>query len=361
MTASLRIALIAAARHPIAEPFAGGLEAHTWALADGLRRRGHQVSLFAAPGSDPALAATELPLRRIDLSAAARRDVSMPDAEWMDEHHAYLSLMLELMQSTDFDIVHNNSLHHLPVAMARAVRTPQLTTLHTPPTPWLESAVASGPCPVHFAAVSRFTARGWRHVVPHARVIRNGVDLRTWRPGPGGGPLVWFGRLVPEKGPDLAIAAARRAGRPLQLAGPTPDRQFFDRCITPGLGDGIEYLGHLRHAELVDLVGRADAALVTPRWDEPYGLVAAEALACGTPVLGFARGGVPEIVDVDSGVLVPGDAVDQLASVLVARPDLDRRAARRRAERSCSLERMVDGYEHAYRDLADHDAPRLSA
>ena len=357
----MRIALIAAARYPIREPFAGGLEAHTWALADGLRRRGHRVSLFAAPGSDCELEAEELRVRSLELSPAARGDVSMPAADWMLEHHAYLSLMLALMEDVSFDVVHNNSLHHLPVAMARVVRTPQLTTLHTPPTPWLESAITSGPCPVRFVAVSSFTAQRWRHVVPHAGVVRNGVDLDVWRPGPGGGPLVWFGRLVPEKGPDLAIAAARRAGRALQLAGPCPDPDFFARHIEPALGDGIEYLGHLRRHELVELVGNAGAALVTPRWDEPYGLVAAEALACGTPVLGFARGGLPEVVDACSAVLVPGEDVAALAAVLDDRPALDRRAARRRAEQACSLEQMIDGYERTYRELSDRGPARMTA
>ena len=242
----LRIALIASARHPIRQPFAGGLEAQTWVLADGLRRRGHQVALFAAPGSDPALGADLLSVHRLDISPAARRDVSMPDAQWLAEHHAYLSLMLRLMHDGHaYDVVHNNSLHYLPLAMARALNVPVLTTLHTPPTPWLESAILSGPCPATFTAVSARTAAAWRHVVPAATPILNGIDLDVWRPGPGGGPLVWFGRLVPEKGADLAIEAARRADLPLQLVGPVSDPDFFAERIRPHLGDGVDYLGHL--------------------------------------------------------------------------------------------------------------------
>jgi len=348
---SLRIALIAAARYPIREPFAGGLEAHTWALADGLRRRGHHVSLFAAPGSDPRLGATHLPVRQLRVSVAAAADPTMPASAWLAEHHAYLSLMLELMDCTRYDIVHNNSLHHLPVAMARAVATPQVTTLHTPPTPWLESAIASAPCPVRFVAVSRFTAAAWRHVVPQARVVRNGADVASWRPGPGGRTLVWVGRMIAEKGPDLAIAAARQAGVGLRLAGPISDRGFFDHRVAPQLGDGIDYVGHLCHADLTRLVGASSAALVTPRWDEPYGLVAAEALACGTPVLGFARGGLPEVVDRRSATLVAPDDVPSLAAAITRRGQLDRQAARRRAERHCSLPRMIGEYERLYTEL----------
>lgn len=143
MTPPLRIALLASARHPVAEPFAGGLEAHTWMLADGLRERGHQVTLFAGPGSDPKLGAKLLPVHWPALSAAARGDSSMVAPAVMAEHHAYLDVMLSMSdeRGSHYDVLHNNSLHYLPVAMAKASRAPVVTTLHTPPTPWLESAV----------------------------------------------------------------------------------------------------------------------------------------------------------------------------------------------------------------------------
>lgn len=233
----LRIALIASARFPIREPFAGGLEAHTWALARGLIGRGHEVTVFAGAGSDPELGACEFRAARARISSAARADVSMVAETWMEDHHAYLQLLLDLGERAlgRFNVVHNNSLHHLPVAMARLVPIPMVSTLHTPPTPWLESAIQAGSCPVVFTAVSAHTARAWRHAVPAVRIIHNGVDLSRWRPGPGGGPLVWSGRLVPEKGADLAIRAARMAGMPLELAGPVGDRQYFatpsSRCL----------------------------------------------------------------------------------------------------------------------------------
>jgi glycosyltransferase involved in cell wall biosynthesis len=103
---------------------------------------------------------------------------------------------------------------------------------------------------------------------------------------------------------------------------------------------------------LVDVVGRASATLVTPRWDEPYGLVAAESLACGTPVIGFARGGIPEVVNHRCAALVRPDDIRALADAISARRDLDRRAARERAERHCSVGHMIDQYEHLYAELA---------
>ncbi|MBW0093041.1 glycosyltransferase [Pseudonocardia sp. KRD-184] len=348
-----RIALIASARYPIREPFAGGLEAHTWQLASRLRARGHEVTVFGGAGSDPALGVREMtPLP--PLTGHARSDVSMPADWFLAEHHAYLGLMLELSApDAPYDVVHNNSLHYLPVAMGPAVPRPVVTTLHTPPTPWLESAIRlprtqNRP---RFAAVSHTTAGQWRGLVPDVRVVRNGVDTAVWTPGPGGGTPVWSGRIVPEKGPVEAIRAARAAGSGLRLAGPRPDRRWFDAEVAPLLGDGIDYVGHLDHTALARLVGSASVAVVSPCWDEPYGLVVAEALACGTPIAGFARGALPELLGPTCGVLAdPGD-VDGLAAAIPAAARLDRAAVRRRAEDVCSVEAMVRGYEDLYDEL----------
>jgi glycosyltransferase involved in cell wall biosynthesis len=342
-----RIAIIAPSSSAIVEPFSGGLAAHVWSLTNALCERGHDVTLFAAPGSDPRLPIDELALDRLELSDAAQRDISMPEAIAMAEHHAYLSLMLRLSQQSDrWDVIHNHSLHYLPIAMARSVAIPMITTLHTPPTPWLESAIQAGlRPPIRFVAVSRYTADQWAPLVDPITVIANGIDCAQWPLGRGGDSLVWSGRIVPEKAPHLAIHAARAAGFPIVLAGPIGDRAYFADQVRPLLGAGVSYAGHLDQAALSRLVRSSKVLVATPVWDEPYGLVIAEALASGTPVAAFGRGGIPEIVDATCARLAaPGD-VAGLAEAIRHASQLDRRSARRRAERHCSMDLMVDHYE----------------
>ena len=352
----MRICLIASSRFPIREPFAGGLESMTWTTARGLAERGHDVTLFAGPGSDTSLPVRLLPLSTVEVSSVAMADKFAPGPGWLAEHHAYLALMLSLARTgaEEYDIVHNNSLHHLPIAMAPAVDVPMVTTLHTPPLPMLESALALCSRPPRFVAVSQWTANSWRHAVD-SDVVLNGLDLRDWPAGPGGGPAVWSGRIVPEKAPHLAIEACRIAGVPLVLAGPVQDQAYFERDVAPLLGDDAHYAGHLAQRDLSALLRQAWVAVVTPMWDEPYGLVAAEAMASGTPVATFARGGLSQVVSPRGGVLAaPGDTA-ALAEAVVAAARLERDDVRAYAESTCSADAMVESYLDLYAELTRQD------
>ncbi|MBW4332210.1 glycosyltransferase [Stakelama sp. CBK3Z-3] len=347
----MRIAIIAHLKYAISEPFAGGLEMHTHMLTRALRDRGHVVTLFASDASDQALGVEAIceQTSLLETGVAEANDVA-----FFREHHAYLRLMTELRGRT-FDVIHNNSLHYLPVSMADTLATRMITTLHTPPFCWLESGIRLNRARMHYVAVSEATAGMWSHVARIDEVIPNGIDLTHFPYCPileRDSYLVWYGRIVPEKGLDLAIDAARRAGLPLRIAGPISNPGYFEKAIAPRLGSDAIYVGHLDHVALARLVGGAAAALCTPRWEEPYGLVVAEALACGTPVAAFRRGGVPALLDEHCGALAAPDDVAELAAAICVAATLDRAACRARAERHCDAQRMVDAYETLYRRLA---------
>ncbi|MBW8173091.1 glycosyltransferase [Ornithinimicrobium sp. Arc0846-15] len=352
----MRVALLGPSRHPVVEPYAGGQESYVATLARGLRERDHRVTLFAAPGSDPDLAdeLVEHPVLP-DLSPVAAIDPQLPEPGFLRDQNAFLAVTSELMRRrADFDVVHNNSLHHLPLMSAEAVDLPLVTTLHTPPFPWMELGIALCKPRASFVAVSASLAAQWTSLSQLAVVIPSGVSGATFATGNGGPDAVWVGRMVPEKGADLAVAAARHANRPLRLIGPIGDPAWFTARLQPLLGGNVHYEGHLSQNQTANVVGSAGLLLMTPRWDEPFGLVAVESALTGTPVLALRRGGLAEVLDEHMGVLVSPGVTDEATSLALA-AQVDSTAAMPRAEvRASAMQRfsvaaMVAAYEDIYR------------
>ncbi|ANE82084.1 hypothetical protein A7U43_25040 [Mycobacterium adipatum] len=343
----MRIAVIGPSRNPVAEPYAGGQERFTAILSRGLRARGHHVELWARAGTAAGLAddlhvMPDTP----ELSTVASGDPNLPEPDFLDDQVAYLAVVRDLLNRTDIDAVVNQSLHQLPLALSSSLRVPMVTTLHTPPFPWMEiGAWLAGPTS-QLVAVSAALRAQWE-TLTGVRVIHNGVDPAAFPVGPGGTDLAWAGRLTPEKGADIAIAAAARCGRVLRLAGPVSDPEWFDRVIRPVLGPRVEYVGALDDKGLAELYGHSAATLVTPRWEEPFCLVAAESQMCGTPVVGLRRGGLPEVVALPGGRLVPAgdDEPTRLAAVLDSVLREDRDSIGTSARMRLSSDRTVDGYE----------------
>ena len=179
----------------------------------------------------------------------------------------------------------------------------------------------------------------------------NALDLDLYPFDPGNdGYLLFLGRMSPDKGAHRAIEVARAAGVPLRLAGKCRERfeqDYFEAQVKPGLGDGIEYLGEVSHTEKVELLQRARTTIFPIDWEEPFGLVMIESMACGTPVIATNHGAVPEVIENGrSGIIV--EHYREMVDALERADALDPRECRRYVEERFSPERMVAEYVAAY-------------
>jgi len=349
----LRIAVLAHIRHPIRQPFMGGMESHAWYLTRGLMARGHDVTLLASGDSDP-----DLPVLPV---LPEHYERTMPWAQWHKTEHfalaqaGHFANAGRLMAEGGFDIIHNNSLHPAPLDWAAEAGQPMVTSLHVPPFRLLREAVERNTAPWMLNTVtSQVQMETWWNGVPAtARVASNGIDPARWPyRASGDGSLAWVGRIAPTKGTVDAVKAARIAGRPLTLYGPVDDATYYETQVVPLLGGDVVHAGHLGSDGLAEAVGRASALLFTPLWNEPFGLTAIEAMACGVPVAAYDNGAAREVIG-DSGAYATPDDIEGLADAIEAATALPRCDARRRVERHFSLDRMIDRYEACYRDAID--------
>ncbi len=370
-TTRLRVAIVGPSRFGIGEPYAGGLEAHTAGLVEILHERGHRLRVFAGPEGDThrlPVEVTPIVARTFDRQFTGRRDTSHPAGFCRHESERYRMIVGGLRERPDVDVVHNNSLHPA-VVDADPGDGSFVHVLHCPPFPKLAAAhrrLRERSRSRHVIAVSRALASLWDGVATD--VIGNGIDLDTWRDpclGPRAG-AVWAGRIVEEKAPHLAIRAARLAGLPIRLAGPIGDLRYFDRLVRPELGTDAVWLGALGAADLSKVFHTARVGVVSPMWDEPFCLVAAEMLASGTPVATFDRGGLAEFVRPHVGALAsPGDT-HSLADAVRLAATIDPSTCSEYARRHLSRDAMVDAYETVYEKATrrsacvDDDAPAYS-
>lgn len=316
MNRPLRILVIADYRYPLREPLRGGLETHEWNLVRELRRRGHDVTLAAKEGSDflenspPALVYPELPWPL----SAPRSDAHLPDEVAAHQAACLHTVMDHLaVEGRGFDVVHNHAVSTVPLTRAAEIPVPLFTTLHTPPRMDLVDVIDSAGAERIFT-VSRYAQSSWANAGVATDVVTNGADATVWPLGAGGPGLCWFGRIVPEKYPHLAVDVATRIGVPLRIIGPIGDPDYFDAYVAPAIARShglVDYLGCLSQRETAEVVGASAATVVTPMWNEPFGQVVIESLFCGTPVVALERGAFADLYsDVDGVTLVPAARAD---------------------------------------------------
>ncbi|KEO75336.1 glycosyltransferase family 4 protein [Anditalea andensis] len=348
----MKIAIIAHANFPISEPYAGGLEMITYNLVKKLQSAGHEVVLYAHPES-----AADLPIKTfMDIALPAFHvPFDQVNKNLFDQTAAtYYSRVMMDVQAGGFDIIHNHSLHYLPIILGEQSAVPFITTFHTPVFPELDFALKAIKTPRQFfTTVSRSLAQTYKHLI-NAQVIYNGICLNEWTYNSHPEEyLFWYGRICPEKGTHLAIEAAKMTGKKILIAGPISNSEYFDKEVKHLLDDNaVRYIGHLKQAEINEVLQRAKVMLFTSTWDEPYGLTLAESLACGTPVVSWNKGAASEILDDTCGVIIPPFDTDAFAAGIISAMSLDRRQCRERAENFCGIESMVRRYEEYYKGVA---------
>lgn len=341
---ALRIALIAPLYESVPPRLYGGTERIVAYLADALVDLGHDVTVFTS--ADARTQATVVPVR----DQAIRLDAAPLKCDLA----AHLAMLDVVRRCADrFDLLHFHiDLLHFPFFEDRAPLT--LTTLHGRLD--LKDLAETYRCWPQYPLVSvsdrqRFPLpfANWLATVPHGLPI----DLYCPVARPSGQYLAFLGRISPEKRLDRAIAIARRAGLPLKVAAKidTADCAYFHAHIEPLLADPhVELVGEIDDAHKADFLGNAAALLFPIDWPEPFGLVMIEAMACGTPVIAWNCGSVPEVIrDGINGFLV--DSVDAAAAAVARLPSLDRDRIRRTFETRFSADAMARGYQAIYWQL----------
>jgi glycosyltransferase involved in cell wall biosynthesis len=350
----MKLAIVSPLVSPLLEAHGGGSQAFVSELARGLHRRGYGVHLYAASGSavrDVEVIDTGVDHR--DLAATLYRPGSGEATRSMAAERAFVRVYDQVRRG-GYDLVHNHAFDAPAVGLASTLSAPVVHTVHLPPdvavAGALRHAARRGPLPT-VACVSESQAKTWREIVPVDAILPPYVPTRRIRfsPLPGSG-AVFAGRFSPEKGAADAIAIARLAGVEIDLFGDTYDAEYVRQRIDPRRGEpGIAIHGAASQTALWEAIGRAAAVLCPARWEEPFGMVAAEAQACGTPVVAFRRGALSEVVvDGITGFLVDDGDHRAAAEAVRRAPALSRRSCREHAERQLDIELSLDAHELLY-------------
>jgi glycosyltransferase involved in cell wall biosynthesis len=343
----LRVAMLAPPWIPIPPPGYGGIEFVLALLCDALVEQGHDVELFCAPGSRSAAKVRPL------LDAPHPESIERAVFEADHVGRAFEEVDAAASSGEPFDVVHDHS-GYTALAMADRLDTPLVHTVHGPfdgdTSPFYGHHGSKGA----IVCISRAQASMAPDGADVDAVVYNPIDVDAWPVGYRKEDyLLWLGRFVPEKGPQRAIEVARKAHRPLVLAGTVQPRfeRFFATEIEPHIdGQMVSFVGEVGGARKQEVFAQAYAFLMPIRWPEPFGMVMVEALAAGTPVLAFAQGAAPEIIEHGkTGFLVNDE--DEMAAVVDKAGALDPQRCRDSVARRFAPDRVAAGYEGVYREV----------
>jgi glycosyltransferase involved in cell wall biosynthesis len=354
--APLRIAMLAPPWISVPAPGYGGVESVVSTLTEALVRHGHEVTLLCAPGSRSSA-------RVVTLLDEARPDEIERSLYEADHVARAFAVIDRAPLDGRFDVIHDHC-GFTALAMADRIGTPVVHTLHGQFTASTAAFYAHHGEKAALVGISRAQLASAPVGLRTVGVIPNPIDLRAWPLRESKGDYVlWIGRMTAVKGPHRAIAAARIAGVPLILAGVVqPGQQaFFDSEIAPHIdGERVRFVGEVGGALKRSLFADARALLMPIRWEEPFGMVMVEALACGTPVIAFAEGAACELViEGETGFLVDDEAA--MAAAIGQLPCIAAAACRTWVAEHCDVGVVARAYEQAYRGALRSSSDLLAA
>jgi len=339
----VRIAQIAPVWVPVPPPSYGGIEWVVSLLADGLTDRGHEVTLFAAPGSQ-----TDA---RLVCPVEGDRDKWQIGANVTDE---IVHTLPAYLADDEFDVIHDHSGMGAALAAVRRGGPPVVHTLHGPWTDASRRYYRAVSPPVHLIAISEAQKAG-NPELDYAGVVHNGLDLTAhpWRKEKEDF-LLFLGRCNPEKGPELAVEVAKRAGVPLVMVvkrSEDAEHAYWEQVVAPRLSGDETLIFEASHDDKVDILGRARATLFPIQWPEPFGLVMIESMACGTPVIAMPQGAAPEVVvDGETGFLTQD--VDAMVEAVSKVDHISPERCRQHVTQHFSSETMVANTEAVLQRVA---------
>jgi glycosyltransferase involved in cell wall biosynthesis len=344
----MRIGLIAPPWVPVPPPAYGGTEVVIDNLARGLQELGHDVRLFTVGESQ-----CPVPIDFLYPNAIAPIGVTVPETAHVLA--AYESL-------ADMDVIHDHTFLGPLISGLRGMRRPPVVhTNHGPFNGETQPVLAAIAQHATIVAISHSQARQAQEYggAQVADVIHHGIDLDLYKPGPGGGGyLMFIGRMSPDKGVHHAVRVAKKAGKQLVLSTKMREDKeidYFEAEVRPLLDPDDEMPSEIPLGRRIELLRGAEAMLNPITWREPFGLVMAEALACATPVLAFANGAAPEIVDRGRTGYLCRDETEMISAIDRV-GEIDRDQCRDAAERRFSLQRMARDHERLYRRIVERES-----
>jgi glycosyltransferase involved in cell wall biosynthesis len=350
----VKVAIMAPLVSAIREPQGGGSQAFVSDLARGLVSRGHEVHVYAATGSEiPGVTVIDTGVDPGSLAATLYRAAGPASRDPAPAASAFASAY-STVRETRYDVIHNHAFDAPAISLATGLNTPVVHTLHLPPDAAVAAALgqaAQGGQPPAVACVSAFQATTWRGVTRVDAILPPFVPTRSvpWSDAAGDG-AVFAGRLSPEKGAAEAIDIAQAAGTRIDVYGDVYDAEYAREQVGPRRdAPGVAVHQGVPRTSMWAAMARAAVVVCPARWDEPFGMAAADAQACGTPVVAFKRGGLSEIiVDGVTGFLVAPDDIQAAADSVRKTTQISRAACREHAERHLDLERSLDAHEQLY-------------